>query len=52
MLVQNRARMSCVGFDGTYFAIEVEAKVNLSVVVLTFCMMYGGFYISAYVCAF
>lgn len=44
--------MSCVGFDGTYFAIEVEAKVNLSVVVLTFCMMYGGFYISAYVCAF
>lgn len=37
--------MSCVGFDGTYFAIKVEAKVTLSIVVLTFCMTCGGFYI-------
>lgn len=32
------------------FAIEVEAKVTLSVVVLTFCMTYGGFTLSACVC--
>lgn len=45
--------MSCVGFDGTDFAIKIEAKGNLknSPKSQIFCMTCGGvFTLSAFVC--